>query len=239
MAGSIRWHAKPTRICLRMCYDNGFRSTDKDEHMRAALQFLQEHGPKSLVSLGCGTVVNNIDNHLRLFLARELTYYVGIDCEPAITTSTDRLYTNEAAMRSLFASQHRDLGDFLPSVRLFPDTSVEELADIRCDVVVCQRVLPFLHWEEIIVSMNPALVLQEDLHGCELQMLAGPSYQKYRKGIRHYGLRPFRPWRILPGEFNLILWQQKNATTTSRLDQSRSGTILRRILRILGSAPHP
>jgi hypothetical protein len=207
--------------------------------MVAALQFLQEHGPKSLVSLGCGAVINNTDNHLRLFLARELTYYVGIDCEPSITTSTDRLYTDEAAMQSLFASRYRDLDDFLPSVRLFPDTAVEELAGIRCDVVVCQRVLPFLHWEEIIVSMSPALVLQEDLHGCELQKLADPSYQKYRQGIRHYGLRPFRPWRILPGEFNLILWQRKDATTTSNLDQNRRGTILRRILRIPGSAPHP
>jgi hypothetical protein len=86
---------------------------------------------------------------------------------------------------------------------------VEELFGLHCSVVVCQRVLPFFHWESLIQSMTPKLVLQEGLHGCELQDLGGGNYRRYRAGIRRFGLKPFRPWRIIPWEYNLILWRHE------------------------------
>ena len=197
--------------------------------MKPALEFLREHGPVSLVSLGCGARLNHIDNHLRLFRALHLKYYVGIDFEPSISVAPDLLPGGRMAMRPVApigpAREEHGLvenppipplakggeqGISLEIFKLFPGTWVEELRGIHCSVVVCQRVLPFVHWENIIHSMTPKLVLQEDLHGCELQDLSRAHYEKSRAAARHYGLQPFRPWRIFPGERNLILWKRRD-----------------------------
>ena len=76
---------------------------------------------------------------------------------------------------------------------------MEELSDLHCAVVVCQRVEPDCRWEDIIVSLRPKLVLQEDLHGCERQQLRGHGYVRTWIKARQYGLQPFRPWPIFPG----------------------------------------
>jgi len=236
--------------------------------MKPALEFLREHGPVSLVSLGCGARLNHIDNHLRLFHALHLKYYVGIDFEPSITVAPDLLpgvhlettfrHESRLAEQALVCYSREDgnpemglsgwtlpddrmalrkvapigpareehglmenptipplakggeQGISLEIFKLFPGTWVEELRGIHCAVVVCQRVLPFVHWENIIHSMTPKLVLQEDLHGCELQDLSRAHYEKSRAAVRHYGLQPFRPWRIFPGERNLILWKRRD-----------------------------
>jgi hypothetical protein len=179
--------------------------------MKPALEFVLKHGSVSLVSLGCGARLNRIDNHLRLFRALHLKYYVGIDFEPSITVPPDLLPSEPMVLRSTMEKRGclenpLDLEIF----KVFPGTWVEELQGIHCRVVVCQRVLPFVHWENIIQSMNPDLVLQEDLHGCEMQGLRRTLYERSRAAARHYGLRPFRPWRIFPGERNLILWKRRD-----------------------------
>jgi hypothetical protein len=99
---------------------------------------------------------------------------------------------------------------FIFNVRLFPNTYIEELANIFCKVVVCQRVLPFRRLEAIIASMHPQLILQEDLIGCELQQMSRKLYKKTYPGIVYYQLRPFRPTGLLPGEKNLILWRRRD-----------------------------
>jgi hypothetical protein len=99
---------------------------------------------------------------------------------------------------------------FREAVKVFPNTWVEELAGLHCAVVVCQRVYPDCRWEEVISSMTPKLVLQEDLHGCERQQLRGRGYVRTWLKIRQYGLVPFRPWSIFPGERNLILWRRQD-----------------------------
>ena len=175
--------------------------------MSDAVEFLKQNGHTSLVSLGCGTGLNRIDNHVRLFLALKLKHYVGVDCAFSIAVDANQLFTDEAAMRSELEWYGRSRDTFLSVFKLFPGTWAEELTGIHCAVVVCQRVLPFVHWEDLVLSMNPELILQEDLHGCEPQILKDPRYKKNPAAIKHYGLRPFRPWRILPGERNLILWQ--------------------------------
>jgi hypothetical protein len=201
--------------------------------MPSARQFLEQHGPTSLVSLGCGKHLDRIDNHVRLFLALGLTHYVGVDLEPTIIAKADWLFNNNPAMRSVLAAHNRDPDNFLAHVRLFPSTWVEELSGIHCGVIVCQRVLPFVHWEDLIVSMNPTLVLQEDLHGCELQILRDPRYQRNRAAIRHYGLQPFRPWRIMPGELNMILWQHRDHRPISGADQTGRKNKFGRLLRMI------
>ena len=197
--------------------------------MKPALEFLREHGTVSLVSLGCGARLNHIDNHLRLFHALHLKCYVGIDFEPSITVPPDLLRGGRMALRTVVPiepareehgfvdnppipplAKGGEQGISLEIFKLFPGTWVEELRGIHCSVVVCQRVLPFVHWENIIHSMTPRLVLQEDLHGCELQDLSRAHYEKSRAATRHYGLQPFRPWRIFPGERNLILWKRRD-----------------------------
>jgi hypothetical protein len=96
------------------------------------------------------------------------------------------------------------------TLQVFPNTWVEELRDLYCAVVVCQRVEPDCRWEEVIVSMRPKLVLQEDLHGCERQQLRGRGYVRTWLKVPQYGLQPFRPWSIFPGERNLILWRRQD-----------------------------
>ena len=100
--------------------------------------------------------------------------------------------------------------EFFNKVKTFPSTYVEELADIPCKVVVCQRVLPFRHWEDIIKTMKPELILQEDLNGCELQTISGELYKKTFPGIMHYQLKPFKTNRFIAGERNIILWRRRD-----------------------------
>lgn len=176
-----------------------------------AINFLQEHGHTSLVSLGCGLMLNRIDNHIRLMTALNLTYYVGIDCAPRIEKVSPNLFLAPDSMTKLLTDYYQGKPwRFWEGVRVFPETWVEDLKNIHCAVVVCQRVYPDCRWEEVILSMTPKLVLQEDIHGCERQQLRGKDYVRTWSEKRYYGLRPFRPWPIFPGEYNLILWRRRD-----------------------------
>jgi hypothetical protein len=178
---------------------------------KSAIDFLREHGEASLVSLGCGRMINRIDNHLRLMTALNLTYYVGIDCGPWIEPVSPNLFFDPDGMTTLLGHYYGgEPRRFWENTRLFPETWVEDLKNIHCAVVVCQRVYPDCRWEEVIFSMTPNLVLQEDLHGCERQQLRGKSYVRTWAEKRHYGLRPYNPWVIFPGEYNLILWRRRD-----------------------------
>jgi hypothetical protein len=189
-----------------MQYETEFKGLTKP-----AVTFLQEHGNNSIVSLGCGKQVNRIDNHLRIMQELNLNYYVGIDCEPYIEPVSDNLFMNPDDMAAMLTRYYRVRSNrFRQSMRLFPGTFVEELVGVHCAAVVCQRVLPDCRWEEVVISMNPKLVLQEDLHGCERQQLRGQHYVRNWSKIRLYGLRPFRPWPIFPGEKNLVLWRRRD-----------------------------
>uniref|UniRef100_A0A7C3Z9H6 Uncharacterized protein n=1 Tax=Desulfobacca acetoxidans TaxID=60893 RepID=A0A7C3Z9H6_9BACT len=177
----------------------------------AARAFLQQHGHTSLVSLGCGPELNRLDNHLLLLTALKLTYYVGVDCVPAITVQVPDCFHDRGKMVALLQNYYQ--GDplrFRDLIKVFPSTWVEELGGVQGAVVICQRVWPGCRWERLIASMNPRLVLQEDLHGCERQQLREHGYVRTWLKIRTYGLEPFRPWRIFPGERNLILWRRKD-----------------------------
>ena len=99
--------------------------------------------------------------------------------------------------------------------------------------MVCQRVYPDCRWEEVILSMTPKLVLQEDLHGCERQQLRGRGYVRTWSKIRRYGLQPFRPWPILPRELNLILWRRRNFDD-EEVETSRWRVLLRLRERFIG-----
>lgn len=181
--------------------------------MRSAVSFLREHGTGCVVSLGCGDYINRIDNHLRLMLGCGLRFYVGIDRTAQIEFKQESAFSDIPAASRLMQAHSRTMHGFTNSIKVFPETHVEELRGIPCSVVVCQRVLPFKHWEHVIESMKPKLMLQEDLHGCELQDLGGKHYTRSRAGIMHYGLTAFRPWRIFPGERNLILWRRRDFLT--------------------------
>lgn len=177
----------------------------------AAIAFLQAHGHDSLVSLGCGQWLNRLDNHLRLMIALNLSFYVGIDCEPHINLTSPDLFLDPQGMTALLTEYYQgDPQKFWEAVYVFPDTWVEDLAGIHCAVVVCQRVWPDCRWEQVILSMQPKLVLQEDLHGCERQQLRGSDYVRTWLQVRRYDLQPFRPWPIFPGERNLILWRRRD-----------------------------
>jgi hypothetical protein len=178
---------------------------------KPAVTFLRQYGHTALVSLGCGTQLNRLDNHLRLFSALNLTYYVGIDYAADIEVSAPRLFSNPEGMDKLLREYYQGEPErFWQAVKVFPNTWVEDLEGIHCAAVVCQRVYPDCRWEEVIVSMQPLLVLQEDLHGCERQQLRGRGYVRTWLKVRRYGLQPFRPWPIFPGEHNLVLWRQRD-----------------------------
>ncbi len=178
---------------------------------KPAIAFLQEQGHTSLVSLGCGLKVNRIDNHLRLMTALDLTYYVGIDWAPSIEPVSANVFLDPDGMTRLLTDYYQgEPRKFWEAVKVFPETWVEELKDIHCAVVVCQRVYPDCRWEDVIFSMTPKLVLQEDLHGCERQQLRGKEYVRTWSEKRYYGLQPFRPWPIFPGEYNLLLWRRRD-----------------------------
>ena len=176
-----------------------------------ALGFLRKHGHTSLVSLGSGCRLNRIDNHLRLMKELNLTYYVGIDCVPYIKLTSASMFSDHDGMTELLTNYYQGKPQkFWGAVRVFPDTWVEDLAGVKCAVVVCQRVYPDCRWEDVIVSMKPKLMLQEDLHGCERQQIRGRGYVRTLIQVRRYDLQPFRPRLIFPWERNLILWRRRD-----------------------------
>lgn len=192
-----------------------------------AIAFLQEHGHTSLVSLGCGRQINRIDNHIRLMIALNLNYYVGIDCGPWIEPVSPNLFLDPNIMTELLSGYYQGKPQkFWDAVKVFPETWVEELKDIHCAVVVCQRVYPDCRWEKVIFSMTPKLVLQEDLHGCERQQLRGKKYVRTWAEKKYYGLRPYKPWPIFPGEYNLILWRRRDFQVDG-VEQGRWKTLRR------------
>jgi hypothetical protein len=177
----------------------------------SAAAFLRRYGHTSIVSLGCGFRLNRIDNHLRLMAALNLTFYVGIDQVSNIHPSSTDIFLDREGMAELLAGHYQGEPQGLwEALKVFPNTWVEELRDLHCAAVVCQRVEPDCRWEDVIVSMRPKLVLQEDLHGCERQQLRGRGYVRSWLKVRRYGLQPFRPWPIFPGERNLILWRRQD-----------------------------
>ena len=177
-----------------------------------AVDFLQKHGHESIISLGCGEFINRIDNHLRLMIGLNLAYYVGIDCQPYIKFEDNQLFMDSDDANAMLAKTFQgDINRFLlEAVKRFPGTFIEELAGLHCAAVVCQRILPDCHWEDVIISMSPKLILQEDLHGCERQQLRGKQYVRTLSKIRRYGLKPFRPWPIFPWENNMVLWRRRD-----------------------------
>ena len=176
-----------------------------------AVSFLKTNGHKTIVSLGCGRWINRIDNHLRLMAKLNLSYYAGIDYADRIGPDTNEVFMDSDAMNTLLTHYYQGSPDrFWKAVHFFPGTYIEKLKDIHCAVVICQRVYPDCHWEEVILSMNPKLVLQEDLHGCERQKLRGQEYVRTWSKIRQYDLKPFRPWPAFPWENNLILWKRRD-----------------------------
>ena len=177
----------------------------------AATAFLREYGHTSLVSLGAGRLLNRIDNHIRLMTQLNLTYYVAIDCGPYIELTSPNIFLDPKGITELLTGHYRgEPQKFWEGVKVFPQTWVEDLEDIHCAVVVCQRVYPDCRWEKAILSMNPMLVLQEDLHGCERQQFRGRGYVRTWTKIRQYGLQPFRPLPFFPWERNLILWRRRD-----------------------------
>ena len=176
-----------------------------------AVTFLKTNGHKTLVSLGCGRWINRIDNHLRLMAGLNLNFYVGIDYADRIGPDTNEVFMDADAMNALLTQYYQGSPDrFWKATHFFPGIHVEELKGIHCAVIICQRVYPDCHWEEVIKSMTPKLVLQEDLHGCERQKLRGQKYVRTWSKIRQYALKPFRPWSVFPWENNLVLWQRRD-----------------------------
>jgi hypothetical protein len=179
------------------------------DHAQSALAFLRKYGNTSIVSLGCGLQLNRIDNHLRLMTALNLKFYVGIDRVANIDLSFPEIFLDRDSMTKLLARYyHGEPQKFWDAIRVFPTTWVEELGDLHCAAVVCPRVEPDCRWEDIILSLGPKLVLQEDLHGCERQQLRGFGYVRTWIKVHQYGLQPFRPWPILLWERNPILWRR-------------------------------
>lgn len=185
--------------------------SQSDDYEQSAVTFLRSCGHTSIVSLGCGFELNRIDNHLRLMTALNLTFYVGIDRVSNINLSSTDIFLDRDGMAKLLARYYQgEPQGFWGAMKVFPNTWVEELRDLHCAVVVCQRVEPDCRWEDVIVSMRPKLVLQEDLHGCERQQLRGQGYVRTWLKVPQYGLQPFRPWPVFPGERNLILWRRQD-----------------------------
>lgn len=182
-----------------------------NESNPSAVRFLRENGNKSIVILGCGRRINRIDNHLRLMVGLNLSYYVGIDYATSIMLAEKDLFMAPDDMNRLLTAYYHGKPDkFLEAIQYFPGTYVEELKGISCAAVVCQRVYPDCRWEEVIISMDPKLVLQEDLHGCERQRLRSRKFVRSWSKIRQFGLKPFRPWPVFPGENNLVLWRRRD-----------------------------
>jgi hypothetical protein len=182
-----------------------------NEPFKSVKTFLKTNGHETIVSLGCGRWINRIDNHLRLMAELNLDYYVGIDYADRIGPDMNEVFMDPNGMNALLTHYYQGNPDrFWKAAHFFPGTHVEELKGLHCAVVICQRVYPDCHWEEVIKSMSPKLVLQEDLHGCERQKLRSQRYVRTWSKVRQYTLKPFRPWPIFPWENNLILWQHRN-----------------------------
>lgn len=177
----------------------------------AATTFLRKHGNRSLVSLGCGNWLNRLDNHIRLFVECGLEYYVAIDRVTQIDFSPESVFSNTNQITPLLEKYYLGKPEkFFDNIKVFPSTYVEELLNIQSKVIICQRVLPFRHWEDTIKSMSPILILQEDLNGCERQTISGKLYKRTFPGIVHYKLQAFRPTPLLPVEKNIILWRRRD-----------------------------
>ena len=182
-----------------------------NESFESAKTFLNINGHKAIVSLGCGRWINRIDNHLQLMTRLNLNYYVGIDYAVRIEPDEKDVLMDPDHMNTLLKRVYQGRPDrFWDSIYVFPGTYVEELFGTKCAAVVCQRVYPNCRWEEVIESMTPNFVLQEDLHGCERQQLRGKTYVRTWSKIRQYDLKPFRPLPIFPWENNLVLWQRRD-----------------------------
>jgi hypothetical protein len=181
------------------------------DHESSAVAFLRQYGHTSIVSLGCGCQLNRIDNHLRLMAALHLTFYVGIDQVSDIKPLSTDIFLDRQCVEKMWVKYDQTEPQGLwEAIKVFPNTWVEELRDLHCAAIVCQRVEPYCRWEEVICSMRPKLILQEDLHGCERQQLRGHGYVRTWIKVHQYGLQPFRPWPIFPGERNLILWRHRD-----------------------------
>ncbi|RZB35359.1 MAG: hypothetical protein SRB2_03157 [Desulfobacteraceae bacterium Eth-SRB2] len=179
--------------------------------VKPVVSFLKKHGHKSIVSLGCGARINRIDNHIRLMTELNLSYYVCIDRLYEIEPISSRAFSDTEDMTEVLIRYYGgNPNNLFKAIKIFPGTLVEDLQDVSCAAVVCQRILPYCRWEDAIISMNPKLILQEDLHGCERQSFRGRGYVRTRSGIRRYGLKPFRPWPIFPGEYNMVFWRRKD-----------------------------
>jgi hypothetical protein len=182
-----------------------------NESFKSAKTFLKTNGHKTIVSLGCGRRINRIDNHLRLMAGMNLSYYVGIDYADQIGPDMNEIFMDPDGMNALLMHYYQGSSDrFWKATHFFPGTYVKKLFGVKCAAVVCQRVYPDCRWEEVIKSMTPKLVLQEDLHGCERQRLRGQRYVRTWSKIRQYDLKPFRPWPVFPWENNLVLWQHRD-----------------------------
>ena len=128
-----------------------------------------------------------------------------------IDYSHDSVFTDRITIDPLLTWYYSGRPEwFFDSLHTFPNIFVEELTDLPCKVIICQRFLPFRHWEDVIKSMTPNLILQEDLNGCEKQIISGKQYKKTFPGIVHFKLQPFRPTHLLPSEKNIILWRRRN-----------------------------
>ncbi len=75
---------------------------------KAAVEFLKEHGDRSLVSLGCGHILNRLDNHIRLFVNCGLDYYVAVDRVPEITFNPDSAFSSPSNINRLLSSHYSD-----------------------------------------------------------------------------------------------------------------------------------
>jgi hypothetical protein len=200
------WHPRDIT-----CGIFGAKESNPADAVNPVVCFLQEHGHESIISLGCGSRINRIDNHIRLMAGLNLSYYVCIDRLYEIEPISPGAFADPEDMTELLAGYYgKNPYNLVNSVKIFPGTLVEELQDVSCAAVVCQRILPYCRWEDVIISMNPKWILQEDLHGCERQNFRGRGYVRTRSEIRRFGLKPFRPWRIFPGEYNMIFWRRKD-----------------------------
>ena len=187
------------------------KEKDSGKTVNPAVSFLKKHGHRSIVSLGCGDRINRIDNHIRLMTGLNLSYYVCIDLLYDIEPISSSAFSDPEDMTELLIRYYGgNPHNLFKAIKIFPGTLVEDLQDVSCAAVVCQRILPYCRWENAIISMNPKLILQEDIHGCERQNFRGLGYVRTRSGIRRYGLKPFRPWRIFPGEYNMVFWRRKD-----------------------------
>lgn len=68
-------HARNPKVCAKECsfLTGNFAMSE------AAIDFLKDHGHQSLISLGCGNILNRLGNYVKLFVSCGVEYYVGSD----------------------------------------------------------------------------------------------------------------------------------------------------------------